>query len=156
MKYRRLSKEQFEELHKEFINFLATQSITASEWKLLKEKKPELAEAELDVFSDLVWEGVLENVTFLENIAPKHMFLFCIKEKSIALIGLKVSKETMDLTTEGGFSWLRDNLMSSEVEIFDAEKQINGDKKLQIFELIENGAHITKGELFKYFEQLIG
>jgi hypothetical protein len=156
MKYRRLSKEQFEELHKEFINFLATQSITVSEWKLLKEKKPEVAEAELDVFSDLVWEGVLENVTFLENIAPKHMYLFCIKEKSIALIGLKVSKETVDLTIEGGFSWLRDNLMSKEVEIFDAEKQINGDKKLQIFELIEKGAHITKGELFKYFEQLIG
>jgi len=156
MKYRRLSKEQFEELHKEFINFLATQSITVSEWKLLKEKKPEVAEAELDVFSDLVWEGVLENVTFLENIAPKHMYLFCVKEKSIALIGLKVSKETVDLTIEGGFSWLRDNLMSNEVEIFDAEKQIKGDKKLQIFELIEKGAHITKGELFKYFEQLIG
>ena len=156
MKYRRLSKEQFEELYKEFINFLATQSITVSEWKLLKEKKPEVAEAELDVFSDLVWEGVLENVTFLENIAPKHMYLFCIKEKSIALIGLKVSKETVDLTIEGGFSWLRDNLMSNEVEIFDAEKQIKGDKKLQIFELIEKGAHITKGELFKYFEQLIG
>ncbi len=156
MKYRRLSKEQFEELHKEFINFLATQSITVSEWKLLKEKKPEVAEAELDVFSDLVWEGVLENVTFLENIAPKHMYLFYVKEKSIALIGLKVSKETVDLTIEGGFSWLRDNLMSNEVEIFDAEKQIKGDKKLQIFELIEKGAHITKGELFKYFEQLIG
>lgn len=156
MKYRRLSKEQFEELHKEFINFLATQSITVSEWKLLKEKKPEVAEAELDVFSDLVWEGVLGNVTFLENIAPKHMYLFCVKEKSIALIGLKVSKETVDLTIEGGFSWLRDNLMSNDVEIFDAEKQIKGDKKLQIFELIEKGAHITKGELFKYFEQLIG
>ena len=156
MKYRRLSKEQFEELHKEFINFLATQSITVSEWKLLKDKKPEVAEAELDVFSDLVWEGVLENVTFLENIAPKHMYLFCVKEKSIALIGLKVSKETVDLTIEGGFSWLRDNLMSNDVEIFDAEKQIKGDKKLQIFELIEKGAHITKGELFKYFEQLIG
>lgn len=156
MKYRRLSKEQFEELHKEFINFLATQSITVSEWKLLNENKPEVAEAEIDVFSDLVWEGVLENVTFLENIAPKHMYLFCVKEKSIALIGLKVSKETVDLTIEGGFSWLRDNLMSSKVEIFDAEKQINGDKKLQIFELIEKGAHITKGELFKYFEQLIG
>lgn len=156
MKYRRLSKEQFEELHKEFINFLATQSITVSEWKLLKENKPEVAEAELDVFSDLVWEGVLENVTFLENINPKHMYLFCVKEKSIALIGLKVSKETVDLTIESGFSWLRDNLMSSKVEIFDAEKQINGDKKLQIFELIEKGAHITKGELFKYFEQLIG
>ena len=84
------------------------------------------------------------------------MYLFCIKEKSIALIGLKVNKQTVDLTTKNGFSWLRDNLMSKEVEIFNAEKQIDGDKKLQIFELIEKGANITKGELFKYFEQLIG
>ena len=39
MKYTRLTKEQFEELHQEFINFLATQSITADEWKNLKENK---------------------------------------------------------------------------------------------------------------------
>ena len=32
MKFTRLSKEQFEELHQEFINFLATQSITSDEW----------------------------------------------------------------------------------------------------------------------------
>ena len=31
-KYSRLTKEQFEELHEEFINFLATQSITGKEW----------------------------------------------------------------------------------------------------------------------------
>ena len=38
MKYSRLTKEQFEELHQEFINFLATQSITAEEWKEIKKK----------------------------------------------------------------------------------------------------------------------
>ena len=36
MKYARLTKEQFEELHQEFINFLATQSITADEWEDIK------------------------------------------------------------------------------------------------------------------------
>ena len=59
MKYSRLTKEQFEELHQEFINFLATQSVTADEWANLKVNKPDLAEMELDVFSDLIWEGVL-------------------------------------------------------------------------------------------------
>ena len=54
-----LTKEQFEALNQEFINFLATQSITADEWKEIKEQKPEVAEEELDIFSDLVWEGVL-------------------------------------------------------------------------------------------------
>ena len=53
MKYRRLTKEQLEELHPEFINFLATQSITAEEWDTLKKEKPEVAEEEIDVFSDL-------------------------------------------------------------------------------------------------------
>ena len=76
MKYRRLSKEQFEELHKEFINFLATQSITADEWKKLKTEKPAVAEQELDVFSDLIWEGVLQKVTYLENISATQMHLF--------------------------------------------------------------------------------
>ena len=76
MKYTRLTKEQLEELNQEFINFLATQSITAEEWKDIKEQKPKVAEEELDVFSDLVWEGVLSKVEYLENIAPQHMYLF--------------------------------------------------------------------------------
>ena len=69
MKYTRLTKEQLEELNQEFINFLATQSITAEEWKEIKEQKPEVAEEELDIFSDLVWEGVLSKVEYLENIS---------------------------------------------------------------------------------------
>ena len=67
MKYDRLTREQFEELHKEFINFLAAQSITAAEWEEIKTTKPETAEEELDVFSDLVWEGVLNQAQFLEH-----------------------------------------------------------------------------------------
>ncbi|MBC7440105.1 MAG: hypothetical protein H7250_09000, partial [Flavobacterium sp.] len=54
MKYTRLTKEQFEELHVEFINFLATQSIDKTEWDKIKTEKPEVAEQELDVFSDLI------------------------------------------------------------------------------------------------------
>lgn len=156
MKYRRLTKEQFKELHKEFINFLATQSITAEEWKTIKAEQPKVAEEEMDIFSDLVWEGVLGKVEYLENIAPQHLYLFQIKENTIALIGLKINTQSVDLTTREGFSWLRDHLMDDEVELFNAEKEVEGDKNLNIFELIEKGASITKGELFKYFEQLIG
>lgn len=156
MKYRRLTKEQFEELHKEFINFLATQSITAEEWKTIKAEQPKVADEEMDIFSDLVWEGVLGKVEYLENIAPQHLYLFQVQENTIALIGLKINTESVDLTTREGFSWLREHLMDDEVELFNAEKEVEGDKNLNIFELIEKGASITKGELFKYFEQLIG
>jgi len=156
MKYSRLSKEQFEELHQEFINFLATQSITAKEWAEIKENKPKVAEQELDVFSDLVWEGVLSKAKYLENISPQHMYLFHLAENQLELIGLKLQNEAVDLTTREGFSWLRENLMSDEVELFNANKDYSEDSQLNKFELIQQGSMITKGDLFKYFEKLIG
>ena len=156
MKYRRLTKEQFEELHKEFINFLATQSITADEWSKLKLEKPELASSEMDVFSDLVWEGVLSKVKYLENISSNHIYLFQVLNDSILLIGVKINIDLIDLTTEEGFSWLRENLISENVEIFNSKKEFSEDIKLNVFKLIEQGASITKGELFKYFDKLIG
>jgi len=156
MKYTRLTKEQFEELNQEFINFLATQSITAKEWKEIKKQKPAVAEEELDIFSDLVWEGVLSKVDYLENIAPQHMYLFSAGKTQLRLIGLKIKRQEIDLTTKDGFAWLRENLMSDEVELFNAEKSIETDKNIKIFELIKQGSTITKGELFKYFDDLIG
>jgi len=156
MKYQRLSKEQFEELHKEFINFLATQSITANEWRAIKINKPELAEQEMDVFSDLVWEGVLSRALYLENISSQHLYLFFLAEESIELVGLKIKNDTIDLTTKKGFSWLRDNLMDDSIEFFQSKKNYSQDKQLDKFALIQQGAIITKGELFKYFDKLVG
>ena len=155
MKYTRLTKEQFEELHKEFINFLATQSITAKEWDEIKANKPEVAEQELDVFSDLVWEGVLGQVTYLEHISPQQMHLFHLKEDIMTLIAIKLKNEEIDLTTSEGFDWFRNNLLSDDVEFLTANKSYSEDKPLDKFKLIQQGAVITKGDLFKYFEKLV-
>ena len=155
MKYTRLTKEQFEELHQEFINFLATQSITAEEWKSIKENTPETAEEELDVFSDLVWEGVLNKPIYLEHISPQQMHLFHLKENEMKVIAVKL-KSDIDLTTKEGFDWLRENLMNDEVEFLQAKKDYSEDKNQDKFKLIQQGAVITKGELFEYFNKLVG
>jgi cag pathogenicity island protein 24 len=155
MKYNRLTKEQFEELHQEFINFLATQSITADEWIEIKLNKPEVAEQELDVFSDLVWEGVLSKVTYLEHISPQQMHLFHLKEDIMQLIAIKLKNEDIDLTTSEGFGWFRENLLSDDVEFLTANKSYSEDKPLDKFKLIQQGAVITKGDLFRYFGTLV-
>lgn len=155
MKYSRLTKEQFEELHQEFINFLATQSITADEWKEIKQNKPEVAEQELDLFSDLVWEGVLKKVVFLEHISDHQMHLFHCLEKEMRLIALKVKNDQINLTTKEGFEWFRNNLLSDDVEFFSAKKGYSDDKFLDKFKLIQQGALITKGDLYNYFEKLV-
>lgn len=156
MKYARLTKEQFEELHQEFINFLATQSITGDEWTNIKKNKPEVAEQELDVFSDLIWEGVLSKVDYLEHISPQQMHLFHCTDKHMRLIALKVNKATVDITTKEGYAWFRQNLMSDDVEFYTAKKEYSDDKGVDKFKLIREGANITKGQLYQYFENLVG
>lgn len=155
MKYSRLTNEQFEELHPEFINFLATQSITASEWEHIKIEKPEVAEQELDVFSDLIWEGVLSRVNFLENISAQHMHLFHCGKKEMKLISVKVYNPEVDLRTELGFGWFKKNWQSDFVEYLTASKAYTNDPNLDKFHLIEQGAEITKGSLFQWFGEFI-
>lgn len=155
MKYARLTTEQFEELQQEFIHFLATQSITAEEWGEIKQNRPEVAEDELDVFSDLVWEGVLSKVEYVEHLSKQQLFLFHITQEDMNLIGIKVRNEAINIMTKEGYAWLRDHLTDEDVNIYTSKKAISEDRNKDIFTLIQQGAHITKGELYAYFQQLV-
>ncbi|WP_423818359.1 DUF6495 family protein [Salinimicrobium sp. TIG7-5_MAKvit] len=153
MKYARLTKEQFEELSQEFINFLASQSITGEEWTEIKTNKPEVAEQELDVFSDLVWEGVLNKAEFLEHFSPNQIYLFKVTELTINLIAIEVKNEAVDVTTRHGYAWLQQNLMDDRVSLYTSSKNISDDRNKDIFALIQQGAVITKGDLYNFFEK---
>ncbi|WP_281991083.1 DUF6495 family protein [Aquimarina aggregata] len=155
MKYARLTKEQLEELHVEFINFLATQSITADEWSDIKANKPDVAEEEIDIFSDLVWEKVLDNAQYLEHFSKDQIHLFELKDNEMLLIAIKINNEEIDVTTQAGYDWLRDNLLNDEVVFYNASKAYSDDKNLDKFTLIQKGASITKGQLFNYFAKLV-
>lgn len=155
MKYARLTKEQFEELHPEFINFLATQTITAEEWAEIKATKPEVMEQELDVFSDLIWEGVLNKVKYLEHISPRQLMLFHISETHMDLIAIKIENEEVDITTDYGYKWLQQNINDDRVVLYTSTKAIKEDRNKDIFVLIQQGSAITKGALFKYFKDVL-
>lgn len=154
MKYARLSQEQFEEMHEEFAQFLAVQEITKDDWDKIKESNSDQVDIQLDAFSHLVWEKVLEKVKFLELIFPNHMYLFKI-DTSLHLIGLKVNQSLVDITTPEGYSWLKENLMNDAVELFQSTKELSNNFKADLFKLIQQGASITSGELYGYFEDLI-
>ena len=117
MKYTRLTKEQFEELHPEFVNFLATQSIDKAEWDKIKAEKPEVAEQELDVFSDLIWEGVLSRAEYLEHFSKNHIFLFHCFDTHVESIVLKALDATVDFLTKEGLQWLSDNMFTDVIEM---------------------------------------
>ena len=155
MKYDRLTKEQFEELHPEFINFLSTQSIDKSEWDKIKLERSEVAEQELDVFSDLIWEGVLTKAEYLEHFSKNYIFLFHCFDTYVQSIVLKsVVTETNFLTKEG-LQWLSDNMFTDNIEMKVGKKEFTEERNTSLFELIQQGAFLSDGQLFKQINDII-
>jgi hypothetical protein len=155
MKYSRLTKEQFEELHQEFINFLATQSIDKMEWDKIKVEKPEVAEQELDIFSDLIWEGVLSRTQYLEHFSKNHIFLFQCFEKDIQSIVLKSLNPAVDFLTKDGLQWLSDNMFTENIEMKTGKKFFTEERNKSIFELIQQGSFLSDGQLFNQIITII-
>lgn len=154
MKYIRLTREQFESLHEEFAKFLATQGVDKAKWDAIKKEQPEVAEQVLDVFSDIIWEGVLAKIDFLENNSPKKLFLFQLGDTEMEAVVVKTEAE-VDLTSEEGLQWLEKEFHSDEVEVLKASKEYVSERNKDIFTLMQQGAVITEGHLFKALAKAI-
>ena len=154
MKYRQLTKEQFESLHEDFARFLATQSIDVIEWNQIKKEKPKVAEEEMNVFSDVVWDDVLTKTNYIEHFSKTSVNLCKCDEKEIHRIVIEINWD-INLLEQEGFEWLMKNPMDNSVEIFKGSKPYNSERNTEIFDLIEKGSSISKGEIFQYFNQLI-
>ncbi|MBP7397156.1 MAG: hypothetical protein KA933_09365 [Flavobacterium sp.] len=155
MKYTRLTKEQFEELHQEFTTFLATQSIDKAEWDTIKKEKPEVAEQELDVFSDLIWEGVLTKAQFLEHFSKNHIFLFQCFDTEVKSIVLKSLVPEVDFLTKEGLQWLSDNMFTETIEMKVGKKVFTEERNYSLFQLIQQGAFLSDGQLFNQINTII-
>jgi Family of unknown function (DUF6495) len=155
MKYARLTKEQFDELHPEFVNFLATQTIDKAEWDKIKLETPEIAEQELDVFSDLIWEGVLTRAEYLEHFSKNHIFLFQCFETHIQSIVLKSLVPETNFLTKEGLQWLSDNMFTETIEMKTGKKEFTEERNFSIFELIQQGSFLSDGLLFKQIESIM-
>jgi hypothetical protein len=154
MKYRQLTKEQFENLHEEFARFLATQSIDAKEWQTLKQEKPKVAEDEMNVFSDVVWDDVLTKTEYLEHFSETSVNLFKCEKDEIHRIAIKINWD-INLLEQKGFEWLMQNPMDNSVDIFKGTKPYTEERNPEIFDLIEKGSNICRGEVFEYFSSLV-
>jgi hypothetical protein len=155
MKYKRLTKEQFEALHQEFATFLASQSIDKKEWDEIKTNKPEVAEQELDVFSDLIWEEVLTNAQFLEHFSKNHIFLFHCQKEFIESMVIKSLVTDVDFLTKEGLQWLTENLFTPTVEIHVGRKDYEKERNEAIFDLIAQGTILSDGQLYTQVNTII-
>ena len=155
MKYAKLTKEQFEELNEEFAVFLAAQSIDEKEWTEIKKDKPELAEKQLEVFSDFVWEKVLNKTGYLEHFSKDAVNLFKCNEKDMERILVKVNKEGINLLTTADFDWFLDNSKDPRIEYLKGKKDYASDKNQEIFDLVQKGGVVSDGKLFEALHKML-
>ena len=154
MKYTRLTKEQLEELHEEFILFLSSQSIDKAQWDEIKQQQPDKAEEQLDVFSDLIWEAVIDKAEYLEHYSKNHIFLFKLGKENMESIVIHAHTPHADFLTQGGLQWLNENIFGDEVHISRGKKDFTEERNVAVFSLIEQGATLSEGDLYKNFEDM--
>lgn len=155
MKYKQLAKEQFEALHEEFSKFLATQQIDVKEWDLIKKEKPNVAEEELNLFSELVWENVLNKINYLEHFSKQNINLFKCEDKEILRVVVQVQKPEFDFFNEKDYKWFIDNTNDDSIQFFKGSKAYSNERNLELFDLIQKGSVISDGKLYENIYKLI-
>ena len=114
-----------------------------------------MAEQELDVFSDLIWEGVLTKANYLEHFSKSHIFLFHCQETHIQSIVLKALEPQVDLMQREGLQWLSENMFTDTVEIHLGKKEYQDERNTAIFDLIKEGAILSDGQLYLQINGII-
>ena len=160
MKYRRLTIEELKELELEFVRFLAANTVTSEDWLSIKTTKPERADQLIDVFSDIVFEKIISKITHLEHRSAQDLKIFECSEDKIKLIGVKVvGVEAVDFTKQQtGAEMLQTfkNIPQGSIKMYSAEKAYkDNDRSKELFDMVQNGCLISKGELYETITEMV-
>ena len=144
-KYRELTSEELSELEKEFVEYLIINGITADEWVKLKAEEKEKAEDIITLFSDVVFEGVMQKITYLEKRLNDELMTFqCLKDR---LVLVAITSESMDFSKPDSLQNLSEP--PPDAKVYTSEKKYVKQREIELFEMIQAGCNITDGKLFK-------
>lgn len=158
-KYRRLHPEELKELEREFVKFLAGNSITGEDWEKLKKEENEKAESLIDVFSDFFWETSLANIKCVERRAPKAMEVYKFDDEKASVIKLTIQENaTIDFTDSDDMNDLasgRIDLDAFTPEFFTGHRDYIVSREMLLFELIEQGARPCASSVYDSFQSTL-
>ena len=152
MKYRKLTLDELKELEQDFVRFLASNEITATEWEQLKQENSEKVDRLIEIYSDIVFEKVLSDVTYLEMRRPHDLRLFKFYENKVEMVGLLVEDNTaINFMHQQSPEEMTRMLQSGggSLKIVSAEREYKKLREMEIFETMQLGALIRRdGQLF--------
>ena len=94
LKYKRLSNAELTELKKDFIDFLASQSITAPDWQKMISDEPDRCHGVIELFSNIVYEKSLSLIKCLEVKKDHHWQVMFFSEDAAEMIAFKLPEDS--------------------------------------------------------------
>lgn len=149
MKYHRLTDSQFNEMYHEFALYLASNSIDKRKWDKIKKSKKHTVDFFLDNFSDLVWEKILTQCSYMEFVTNHQLFLFNTRLDEVESLVVKVTGTVCDLSSIEGFKWMVNNMQTDAVTLFQATKSYVPTRNEFIYSYLRTGAVLSEGSHFK-------
>ena len=77
------------------------------------------------------------------------MVIYCNEGSSCASTLARLSAEIVDFLTKEGLQWLSDNMFTETIEMKIGKKEFTEERNSSLFSLIQQGAFLSDGLLYK-------
>lgn len=141
--------KELQELEKEFVEYLVLNGIVADDWEKIKKEDLSKAKHIIELFSDVVFESIMRKVKFLELRTTHEVKVFqCLKDK-LVLVGMSSGDDpAIDFTNTDFIKRAMDEPPQG-LKVYTTEKLYDKDREIELFEMVQAGAVIVDGQLFK-------
>ncbi len=154
MRYRRLKIQEFEALEAQFIQFLAVNSVTGSDWEKIKLQNPQRMNDLLDQFSDVVLSSVIDKVKYLVQIGKNSLMIFNCHTEYLEIVGINTDIEAKFDQYKRLADALEALPNNVKLQTFSHTKTYLKSRDMEIFELLESGCQITDEAIFNQISAL--
>ncbi|MFT6844950.1 MAG: cag pathogenicity island protein 24 [Flavobacteriales bacterium] len=150
MSFKRLSNIELQALEKEFVQFLAANTITQKDWDKIKKSDAEKTEHLINLFSNIVWEKTLGNIKYLEFVSEKDYKVFYCGRDKIYVRALSIKKGDATLNTHT-IKQLIDLNAQAEIQVqhLNSDKAYSPSRSEELYRMIEQGCTIGTEDSFK-------
>lgn len=159
MRFRRLTLEELTLLEKDFVYFLAYNSIQATDWEALKaSQSPRVDELILE-FSDFVIEKSLKSIKTIESKTNDSWIIASVTEGQIKLLTIFSNNTSIVDFTNASHTLQVINdpheLPEGIVTVSKRDKEYSMNREDEVYSLLKSGFSITDSIVFDYFNRLI-
>ena len=157
MTYRRLRRDELEDLERAFVRFLAAQGIPADDWTRIKVADVPRADELVDQFSQMVFDDVLTRCAYVEQRGRHQLLVYRTGPDLLEVRGLLAAPESgIDFRQNSPPAELLAAAQAdpAPLRVLRAERAYAPDRATDLFALLERGARIaTTSELFDALDQ---